>query len=72
MTMVIACKVDLEKRIDSESAACVVQRYAKIVEISQYTDNGKSRMRKAMDVLVRQINADKGLLSVYIFRFLNK
>ena len=53
-TMVLACKVDLEKRIESEDAARILEKYAKIVEISQYSDEGKSRMRKAVDVLVRQ------------------
>lgn len=54
--MVLACKTDLEKRIDSEEAARIVEQYAKIVEVSQHSDEGKGRMRKAVDVLVRQVS----------------
>ena len=55
--MVLACKADLEKRVDSETAARLVDEYSKIAEISTHSDEGKGRMRKAVDVLVRQINA---------------
>ncbi|KAI5124641.1 hypothetical protein M0805_004250 [Coniferiporia weirii] len=54
-TMVIACKADLEGQIHPEDAARVVDQYSKIAEVSQYSDEGKSRMRKAVDILVRQI-----------------
>ncbi|KAH8120383.1 ras GEF [Phellopilus nigrolimitatus] len=58
-TLVIACKSDLEKRVPPGDAVRAVDQYSRMIEISQYTDEGKVRMRKAVDVLVRDIIASQ-------------
>ncbi|THH09195.1 hypothetical protein EW145_g2199 [Phellinidium pouzarii] len=39
-------------------------QYTKIIEVSQYSDEGKGRMRKAVDVLIRQITAPQSERSI--------
>ncbi|KAL5495208.1 hypothetical protein ACEPAI_671 [Sanghuangporus weigelae] len=54
-TLVIACKADLEKRLPPEDAALAVNPYSKLTEVSCYSDEGKRRMRKAVDWLVKRV-----------------
>ncbi|TDL28449.1 ras GEF [Rickenella mellea] len=58
-TMVLACKSDLAKAVSPEEALKKVQHFAGIVEVSNRTENGKSKMRKCVDHLIRAIVKDK-------------
>ena len=62
-SIAIACKCDLEKRVSPQEAALAMEQYGcRLIEVSQFTDDGKKRMRRAIDVLVQQIIAMPGEL----------
>lgn len=55
----IACKSDLEKRLPPEDVALAVNPYSKLSEVSCYSDDGKRRMRRAVDWLLKRVVASR-------------
>ena len=55
--MVLACKSDLERRVDPKLAALVLlkQYDSGLVEATKESETGKDRMRKSFEWLVKAI-----------------
>ena len=50
--LTIGCKSDLEKCVPSGETARSIDPYSKLIEVSQLSDEGKRRMRKAFERIV--------------------
>ena len=54
--VVLACKSDLEREIDPQSALEVIQHYdVGLVEVSHATDQGREKMRRSFQWLLKAI-----------------
>lgn len=54
--MVLACKSDLERRVDPKLALVLLKQYdSGLVEATKESETGKDRMRKSFEWLVKAI-----------------
>lgn len=54
--MVLACKSDLERRVDPQRALALLNRYdSGLVEATKESESGKIRIRKSFEWLVKAI-----------------
>jgi hypothetical protein len=54
--IVLACKVDLERRIEPDRALELLQEYdVGLVEVTTAQDGGKGKMRQSFDWLVKAV-----------------
>ncbi|KAF8898717.1 ras guanine nucleotide exchange factor domain-containing protein [Infundibulicybe gibba] len=59
-TVVLACKSDLEHRVEPEKALEVLQKYdVGLVEVTKSQDQGKDKMRLSFDWLIKAVFRDK-------------
>lgn len=59
--MVLACKTDMEKRVDPKQALDLIKRYeAGLVEVTAETKMGKDKMRRSFEWLIKAIIRDRG------------
>ncbi|KLO20265.1 ras GEF [Schizopora paradoxa] len=58
--IVLACKSDLEIQILPVNALRIVQPYCNIIEATTKTEEGKSKMRRSIEVMVRLISESSG------------
>lgn len=61
---VLACKSDVAGGISATDASRAATPYSRVIEISTSTDEGKWRMRKAVDTLIKDITNPRGMLVV--------
>lgn len=54
--IVLACKSDLENHILPVNALRIVQPYCGIIEATTKTEEGKSKMRRSIEVMLRLIS----------------
>lgn len=55
-TVVLACKSDLERRVEPEMALEVLQQYdVGLVEVANTPEYGKEKMKRSFDWLLRAI-----------------
>jgi len=58
--IVLACKSDLENHILPVNALRIVQPYCGIIEATTKTEEGKSKMRRSIEVMLRLISESSG------------
>lgn len=54
--VVLACKSDLERQVNAQSALQIIQQYdAGLVEVSSMTEQGREKMKRSFQWLLRSI-----------------
>lgn len=60
--MVLACKTDLEKRVDPKQALDLLKKYdSGLVEATAESKVGKDKMRRSFEWLIKAIVRDRGM-----------
>ena len=64
-SIILACKSDIQ-RMDLSETTRAVELFGDVVEVSSRTEEGKSKMRKIIEVIIRRIGMfDMGVLSLF-------